>query len=291
MLKGHGTSYSNEIKGKKEIGFAGVRSLFLSLAKKDRFSLSNAKLKWIAIISMTIDHFAASFLLLEYLPYLRVTGSAASYEAWCVIYYVCRAIGRIAAPIFFFLLVEGCHHTKNPKNYGIRLAVGALLSEIVFDRAFSGVFFDPGSQNIFFTLLLGFLMVRAMIYVEENPEKIPILKRVEGEAGVSDRTGMNIAKFVIYMAAALCAWAIRSDYSYYGITIIYLYEMLRNEGILRYVVPAVVLCYPISEIPAGLSSVFLWYYNGEKGSFPKWFFYLYYPLHLLFFAVMNAILF
>ena len=79
--------------------------------------LSQEWLKIIACVIMLIDHIGA-VLLPQYI--------------WL------RYIGRIAFPIYCFLLAEGVHYTKNPQKYGLRLAAGALLSEIPFDLALFG---------------------------------------------------------------------------------------------------------------------------------------------------------
>lgn len=92
-------------------------------------------LKWIAIITMTIDHIGAVLY-----PDLQIL----------------RIIGRISFPLFAYLLVLGMETTRNVRNYFIRLFVFALISQIPFSLA---VGFDPLSLNIFFTLSFGLLFV------------------------------------------------------------------------------------------------------------------------------------
>ena len=93
-------------------------------------------LKIIACVSMVRDHIGA-FLV----P-----------QIWL------RCVGRLAFPIYCFLLVEGFHHTKNPKGYALRLLIGAILSELPYDLLLSGGI-SFARQSVMITLLLGFLML------------------------------------------------------------------------------------------------------------------------------------
>ena len=91
-------------------------------------------LKWIAIISMLIDHIGA--VLFPWCEWMRI-------------------VGRLAFPIFAYLLVEGFVYTKDVKKYLVRLGLFALISEIPFDLAFFGTVFAPVHQNVFFELFCG----------------------------------------------------------------------------------------------------------------------------------------
>ena len=100
--------------------------------------LDSFQLKWIAIITMLIDHVGAIFF----------PGNL-----------VFRYVGRIAFPIFCFQLVEGFFHTRNIEKYMLRLGIFAIISEIPYDLAFRGNILDFEHQNVFFTLFLGILML------------------------------------------------------------------------------------------------------------------------------------
>ena len=105
---------------------------------RQRFGLSGSTLKIIAIISMTIDHFAASFLYRGIMTLPSVSSNTDLMQVLRKLYLVMRDIGRPAFPIFCFLLVEGFCHTRNPKKYATRLFLFALISEIPFDYGLRG---------------------------------------------------------------------------------------------------------------------------------------------------------
>ena len=97
--------------------------------------LSGSSLKIIAILSMVIDHFAASILYNGILLPAAPISQGSPYWNLYLVYRAMRTIGRIAFPIFCFLLVEGFFYTSNRKKYALRMLVFALLSEFPFDFA------------------------------------------------------------------------------------------------------------------------------------------------------------
>ena len=115
--------------------------------------ISADALKWIALITMLIDHTGAA--ILEKLPQYNTV-------AWVYqLDFVLRFIGRIAFPIYCFLLVEGFWMTRSRKKYAINLFVFALISEIPFELSFMGGL-DIGFHNVYWTLLLGMLLMMAL---------------------------------------------------------------------------------------------------------------------------------
>ena len=90
-----------------------------------KHGLSQEGLKLLACVTMLIDHIGAT-LVLRMLQTMSVRNE--QYYLLVGIYYTMRIIGRVAFPIYCFLLVEGAYHTRNPKKYGMRLFVGMLLS-------------------------------------------------------------------------------------------------------------------------------------------------------------------
>ena len=135
--------------------------------------ISGAALKWIALACMMIDHVGALLLLPMYNDQLRAITAGLTQEqmamtslgdypglyALYMIYWLCRLIGRLAFPIYAFLLVEGFRHTSNTWKYFLRLLIFAIITEVPFDLAvFGKVGFETFSyQNILLMMALGVL--------------------------------------------------------------------------------------------------------------------------------------
>ena len=171
-----------------------------------------------------------------------------------------RCLGRIAFPIFCFLIVEGFFHTHDVRRYMGRLGVFALISEIPYDLAFRGVPLEYAHQNVFFTLLIGIGM---MILLERNREW-PV-------------------KAVILLLAMWLAVLIRSDYNFRGVLLIFVFYIFHESrwlavtagGFWNFLYQGVIQKYGVlSVLPLAL-------YNGERGRKMKYFFYIFYPAHLL----------
>lgn len=203
---------------------------------------SGSVLKWAAIITMLIDHIGASGLCNE----------------WAL-----RLIGRTAFPLFVFLLTEGAVHTRNMRKYLARLGVFALLSEIPFDLAIFGMPFYRGHQNVFLTLVLGLAVIWLFQQYPPGTEK-------------TWKASLGL------VLSALLAEVLHTDYGSSGVLVIVLMYLLRERPWLRFGVCYVLLALMSSTelwcLPAFLLMAF---YNGERGRQPKYFFYGFYPAHLL----------
>ena len=148
--------------------------------------ITGSTLKITACVLMLIDHMGA--VLLEGLLRTKMTSAVMDLEQqqdflsrYGTIYYLdlaMRLMGRLAFPIFCFLLLEGFSHTRNLKKYVFHLGLFALISEIPFNLAFTtalgahlqyGLFY-PDYQNVFFTLLLSLLTLCGYRYLKEHRE-------------------------------------------------------------------------------------------------------------------------
>lgn len=118
--------------------------------------LSQTVLKLLACLTMLLDHIAFSFLPVH-----------------SPLYTVLRIIGRMAFPLYCFLLTEGVYHTKSPKKYLLRLVILALLAEPAFDLMCYRRVIYIGKQSVMVTLLLGAAMCMIMKQLPKYWMKLP----------------------------------------------------------------------------------------------------------------------
>lgn len=215
--------------------------------KKIKFN--GTQLKLIAVFCMLLDH-------IGYAIFPEVTAL--------------RAIGRLAFPIFAFLVAEGMKHTSNWKKYVLRLFVFAIISEIPFDLLTSGKVIDLSSQNVLFTMLFGALAV------------------------VSFKTNQNLGYLGAVLAAGL-GFVCCVDYGLFGVILILFIYILNKEDV-RWgscVVAVWCLCYGGMELWGVISALFLLRYNKERGwNTPvlKYGFYVFYPLHMLVIYLISTLI-
>ena len=211
--------------------------------------MSGTALKWIAVISMLIDHTA---------EVLMNHNAALTDPIWAQIYMLMRGIGRIAFPIYAFLLVEGFLHTRDVKKYLTRMFLFAVVSEIPFDLAVFHMPFYWGYQNVFFTLFLGLLALAGIRWGEKN--------------------GLWKQALALIMCVG-AAKLINCDYGAFGVFFIVLLYMTRYDKKNQTVLGALSLVW---ELPGILAFIPIRLYNGTRGRCGnKYFFYAFYPAHLL----------
>ena len=193
--------------------------------------VSGSWLKLIACVSMLIDHMASHvFKGMDWAYY--VFFQVGHHEI--TPYFIMRSvIGRWAFPLFAFLIVEGFLHTHNRKRYGINLLGFALISEIPFNLVHVNRFFWP-VQNVFFTLLLGYL---GLCVIERNKEDFK-----------------NLAKYLIPLF--LASIVLRSDYGCIGFGFILMLYLLRNNKLLMSIVGTGALP---STIFSGMAYIPIWF--------------------------------
>ncbi len=242
----------------------------------DRLKILNGnKLKIIAIISMFVDHFSKTVLIvllnLYAVPRLNSTAmSADTYKQ--IIGYINTYLvgfGRIAFPLYCFLIAEGFHYTKNRLRYLLSMLVFAILSEVPFDLLFIGGAVNLEKQNVYFTLLLGVctLFIADFDRIKAKPLDI-------------------IVKTLLIGAVALSADYLKTDYGTKGVIYITALYLFREKRSIQPIVFLAAYTFFTRSIPSAfiLTSAGLMYlYNGERGHLRvnKYVFYAFYPVHIL----------
>ncbi len=316
--------------------------------------ITGSTLKIIAISTMFIDHFAA-FVLDSYLAAnglndldpMDIQASMEWMSKYAPIYYadvVMRCIGRLAFPIFIFLLVEGFVHTRNRMKYAIRLFVFALVSEIPFNLSHTGyALSEPTTfayQSVFWTLLAGFLFMWYANFIEEK-ETPQIAKMLLTGAslilggftgtrclGLVDMVVVGMVKapssvsfavkFAITVVGLLILYIVWSskkgkekalelgtiltglfvlmlaadygntDYGAWGVLAIAFAYFFKGTNKGKIIAPVVILTImQFIEAFAFFDVLFIKSYNGKRGLKLKYFFYAFYPLHLLLFYMIS----
>lgn len=212
--------------------------------------MSAFSLKIIALFTMVIDHIGAVFFSN---------------------YLIFRYIGRIAFPIFAFLVSEGCKNTKNFEKYLSRLLVFALISEFFYDLVFNQYINYIDNTNTLYTLFFSSLI----IYYFKSQNKFKII--------------LIILNFIIVNF-------LNTDYGVWGVILILLFYFAKNkvQAILfslfwiivkynTYLNSTLFLC-TISSL------IFIYFYNGKEGKKIKYLFYIAYPLHLFLIVIFRYLI-
>ncbi len=236
------------------------------MTQEKRIGLSSTVLRFMAMFFMLLDHMWATLV---------------SGNNWMTY------VGRMAMPIFAFLIAEGYAHTRSVKNYKKRLFLFGLLSEIPFNLMVSGSAFFIFHQNVMFTLLLGLYAIEAVERMKKNPAAGNLIKNI-----------------FILMGLAILSIILFVDYNIMGVATVVLFHVTRNakfSKILQFAgmfflnivwhkgmyIPVTIGSLQFEFMTQGFALfalVFIWLYNGKKGHSGKvvqYFGYAFYPLHML----------
>ncbi len=206
-----------------------------------------------------------------------------------------RCVGRIAFPIFAFMVVEGYFHTRSLKRYALRLGLFALLSEVPFDLMVSGSVYAPWSQNVLWTLLMGV----GLIWLNEQARKTGKVWLRLMAAGLSALLALLLGILVQgdYDSAGLFTVLVfyifrgRSWHNYLGqfFGLYLINTLLLSGGMLH--VPFFYLTILIPrQAFALLSLIPIWLYRGKQGHHNKalrWLYYSFYPVHMLILSILS----
>lgn len=253
--------------------------------KRPLGGLSLNQLKAVAVAAMVIDHIAFAFV-----------------PDGTLLAILLHSIGKITGPTMFFAAVEGCHHTRNLNRYLLRLAVFALVSWFPF------LYFHFGGDlaaiqlmrpNVIYTIFLGVLAVR----IRRSPRLCSAWK--------------------VLLILLLFILSVPADWGYTGVVIILVFDyyygswkhqafaycmvVMLDMGVLSLLIHPFfglfydhvfqidweLYAYSVEYVGAFLPLLLLSRYTGRHGTsggFSKWFFYMFYPLHLLVLGWLRAVL-
>lgn len=227
--------------------------------------LSGEELKLIAIISMLADHVNKALIY----PYLE-----SNHGFLAFISDVFDIIGRIAFPLFCFMLVEGYFKTRNRKKYLLNLLLFGVISEVPFDMFTTASFFNMNWNNVMFTLALVLVTVWIIDTLKEKMQKRP-------------KALWYLVSILIVLGMCIVSMSLSLDYEHHAILIGYFFYLFHDM--------------PVFAIPFGYASMFKepWAllgfgltltYNGERGKQHKMLYYWFYPVHLLILGLLRLYL-
>lgn len=237
---------------------------------EEKKGLTGNKLKLIAIFSMTLDH----VICVVYPNYPT--------DWWIIALHI---LGRVAAPIFWFMVSEGYHYTRNVKKYLLRLFVFAVIGHFAYNFAF-GIPFIPFKTSYFNqTSVIWPLFLGVLGLVVVNSEELKQWQKT----------------LLVFLLAAL---AFPSDWSSPAFLVILYMGQNRDNFkkqmgmmLLWIAVYSAVYAifinplYGIIQMGVALTIPLLKNYNGQRGSFKgmKYFFYIYYPFHLVICGIIRIL--
>lgn len=261
-------------------------------AMRRKKGLSGSTLKLVAIVTMFIDHFAAVILdryliAAGFMQLNQDTIFLPENKSLLIIYgidMVMRLIGRLGFPLFCFLLIEGYYHTRSKVKYGMRLAMFALISEIPFDLGFKSRVLEFTYQNVFFTLFFGFVAIWGI-----DTFCAWVGKKIEGKIKLLP---CILGTVIITAAGAVIVELLKTDYASIGVITIVLMYLLHQKsfaGSMALGCLALTVKMPI-EFTCFATVPLVAMYNGTRGLKLKYFFYLFYPVHILLLAVICMVM-
>lgn len=221
---------------------------------KKPFGFNNNQLKIIAMIAMVFDHVGLVFF-----PSLDIF----------------RIIGRLAFPIFAYMIAEGCKYTKNRTKYLLQIGVLALICQVVYL-----VFMQSFYQSILVTFTLAILVIFSIDNLIKNKNFL------SGLIAFLVIASVVFLSYVLPEIITFKDYAI--DYSYLGVLLPILIYYAPKKW-LKLLIMAIILC--LLSLKVSSFAPWQWYslltlpllflYDGTRGKLKlKYMFYIFYPLHL-----------
>lgn len=211
--------------------------------------MDRTTIKWIAIICMAVNHTAQVLLPVDTLAYK-----------------ICIWTGYFTAVTMCYFLAEGFRYTYDRKRYAARLLICAVLSQIPYTMALQN-----RNLNMMFSLFLAFCIL------------------VLSESGLP-----FVIRFMVSLLVLLLS--LYTDWALSALVFTFLFYRYRKRGYLlacifyicwRTVTAGSLFDSLIFTVPMVISGCIMQYvYNGQKGKNMKWFFYIFYPAHLMILAII-----
>lgn len=238
------------------------------------------------LTSFSLHILAMAFMLCDHLWATVIPGNE-----WLT------CVGRIAFPIFAFMIVEGYFHTKKLKNYVLRLLIFAVLSEVPFNLMSGGSMFNPLHQNVLWTFLIGLGLIH-------------LIERAKHKRAI----WMWLVTVVAILVGLLVALFGMVDYAYYGVLMMLVFYLFRGRRWWCFVGQLICMWYINVEMMGGmvypielfgrewiihqqgfalLALIPIWLYHGKQGLYNKvlkYTYYAFYPVHLLLLYLLMLII-
>ena len=233
-------------------------------SKKLQF-LSGAQLKIIAIISMLIDHINKALI------YPNLTSSQGFLATLSNVFDI---MGRIAFPLFCFLLVEGFYKTRSRKKYLLNLLIFGVISEVPFDMFTTASYFNKNWNNVMFTLALVLVTIWIIDFLKTKMDNRP-------------KVLWYIVSFIIVGVMCCVSMGLALDYEHHAILIGYFFYLFYGKTIFS--IPFAygsMYTQPWALLGFGLTLT----YNGQRGKQSKMLGYWFYPVHLLILGILRLCL-
>lgn len=198
-------------------------------------------------------------------------------------------VGRIAFPIFAFMIVEGYFHTHDFRKYILRMLIFAIISEIPFNYVYANSLIYPFHQNVLWTFFIGLLLIR---FLENVKKKNKFILYVLASAGA-------------LLVGVIVGTLTMVDYYGAGVITVLMFYFLRKRTWYNMVLQFIFIFFVFTEMIGGyyyqfdilghgfefqqeafsiLALIPIWLYNGKQGYHSKWFQYFcyaFYPGHLV----------
>lgn len=225
-------------------------------------------IKYAAVFAMLLNHMAHVFL-----------------QEGSLEYEICVAVGYFTAVTMCYFLVEGYQYTRSKKKYGQRLMLFALISQVPYQAAL-GI----RQLNMLFTLLFCFLILVCLEYIQDSAERSVCVCLLAAATCICDWGGLAAAFTVLFAQA----YGSRRKLLYaYGLDYL-LFSLVSAAEYAKTLSWALAVPRGLLEGVGILASgvVIIFFYSGKRtgtgGRFSKWFFYVFYPMHLFALWVINS---